>query len=252
MYQQLPRPTIFAHRGSSAYAPENTLAAFELAVSQNADAIELDAKLCADGEIVIIHDQTLERTTDGRGKVADYPNEALRELDAGSWFGAEYRGEKIPTLREVLETVGRKTFTNIELTNYASLRDELPDKVVDLVKQLGLETHVLFSSFNPRALRRVHQLLPNVPLGLLALPGYRGAWARSWLGRLMVPYQALHPEFSDTNVDVIRQQQVRDRRVHTWTVNSPEDMKRLFKAAVDGIFTDDPPLAQEIRAQVIP
>ncbi|HBY09528.1 MAG TPA: glycerophosphodiester phosphodiesterase, partial [Chloroflexi bacterium] len=122
----LPRPAIFAHRGASAYAPENTLAAFKLAVDQGADAIELDAKLCADGQIIVIHDQTVERTSNGAGKVADLPLSALQELDAGSWFGLEFKGEPIPTLDEVFEAVGQKIFINIELTNYASPRDLLP------------------------------------------------------------------------------------------------------------------------------
>jgi glycerophosphoryl diester phosphodiesterase len=252
MYQQLNRPTIFAHRGSSKHAPENTLAAFDLAVSQNADAIELDAKLCADGEIVVIHDQTIDRTTDGTGSVADFPLAALNEIDAGSWFGNEFRNEKIPSLAEVFESVGGKTFINVELTNYASLRDELPDKVVDLVRKYGLETRVLFSSFNPLALRRAHQLLPEAPLGLLALPGFPGGWARSWLGHWVVPYQALHPEVNDTSQKLIKYQHKRNRRVHTWTVNAPDDIKRLIQTGVDGIFTDDPPLALEIRATVIP
>lgn len=250
MYQQLPRPTIFAHRGSSAHAPENTLAAFDLALVQQADAIELDAKLCASGEIVVFHDRTVERTTDGTGKVLDLPLEALKELDAGSWFESRFQGEKIPTLAEVFEAVGARTFINIELTNYASPKDNLPDKVVDLVQRFGLENRVLFSSFNPRALRRARQLVPAIPLGLLALPGLMGFWARSWPGSWLVPYQALHPERQDTNTKLITRQHDRKRRIHTWTVNDPNEMQRLFAIGVDGIFTDDIPLAQSIRSQV--
>ena len=107
MYQLLPRPTIFAHRGASIYAPENTIAAFELAVEQQADGIELDAKLCADGQIVVFHDQTVDRTSDGSGKVLDLSLAALKELDAGSWFGENFAGQAIPTLEEVFEAVGR-------------------------------------------------------------------------------------------------------------------------------------------------
>src|SRR5690242_19186833 len=101
MIEMLPNPLVFAHRGASAYAPENTLAAFELARRQGAPAIEFDAKLSSDGRVVIIHDQTLERTTDGAGRVRDLSLAALRELDAGSWLSAQFRGEKIPTLDEV-------------------------------------------------------------------------------------------------------------------------------------------------------
>jgi glycerophosphoryl diester phosphodiesterase len=248
MYQQLPRPTIFAHRGSSLYAPENTLAAFELAISQNADAIELDAKLCADGEVIVFHDQTVERTSDGSGNVLDLPLAALKELDAGSWFNTQFRNEVIPTLGEVFELMGRKVFINIELTNYASPRDDLPDKVAELVLRYGLQNSVLFSSFNPMALRRIHRHIPDVPLGLLALPGFWGAWARSCLGK-WVPYQALHPAVGDTSLKLIQKQHQRGYRVYVWTVNTPVKMQQLFEWEVDGIFTDDPPLAQQLREQ---
>src|SRR5690348_16428729 len=110
MLESLPHPIVFAHRGASAYAPENTLAAFELALEQGAAAIEFDVKLSADGHIVVIHDRTVERTSDGSGRVNRLPLAALQKLDAGSWFSAEFRGAKIPTLDEVFETVGKKLF----------------------------------------------------------------------------------------------------------------------------------------------
>ena len=184
MYQQLPRPTIFAHRGSKNHAPENTLAAFRLAVTQGAPAIELDAKLTADGEIVVFHDRTLERTTDGTGRLQDKTLASLKELDAGSFYSPAFKGEPIPTLAEVFEAVGRQVFINIELTNYASPKDQLPDKVAALVERFGLQTGIMFSSFNRFALQRARQLIPGVPLGLLASPGILGAPARSWLGKI--------------------------------------------------------------------
>jgi len=246
MYSQLPRPAIFAHRGSSMYAPENTIAAFKLAISQNADAIELDAKCSADGEVVVIHDQTLERTTDGSGEVLDHPLDSLKELDAGSWFDNRFQGEAIPTLDEVFEVVGREIFINIELTNYASPRDNLSYKVVELVKRFGMNNNVLFSSFNPLAIRWAHKLLPDIPLGLLAMPGIGGIWARSWPAKF-VPHQALHAEVGDTTPKLIRKQHKKGHRVHVWTVNAPEKMQQLFEMKVDGIFTDDPLLARQVQ-----
>jgi glycerophosphoryl diester phosphodiesterase len=108
-----------------------------------------------------------------------------------------------------------------------------------------MEDRVLFSSFNPIALRRIHKILPTCPIGLLALPGIAGLWARSLLGR-WVPYDALHPEIRDTSQRVIACMQKRGRRVHTYTVNHPENMENLFQWGVHGIFTDDPPLAFRI------
>jgi len=249
MYAQLPKPTIFAHRGSSAYAPENTISAFELAVQQNSDAIELDAKLSLDKNIVVIHDQTLDRTTDGKGNIKDYPITALKEFDAGIKFHKSFRGERIPTLNEVLEAVGRKTFINIEITNYASPLDSLPEKIAEAVKFHNLENRVLFSSFNPIGLFRIHKILPEVPIGLLALPGNSGAWARAFLGRL-VPYQALHPDVKDTTVQLIQNLHKRGHRIHTYTVNQIDEMHQLFQWEIDGIFTDDPVLAKRVLSDL--
>jgi glycerophosphoryl diester phosphodiesterase len=243
MYQELPRPTIFAHRGAKAHAPENTLAAFLLAVKQGAPAIELDAKLTADGEIVVFHDKTLNRTTDGTGTIQNSPLAALKELDAGTHFSAEFKGEKIPTLAEVFEAVGQQVFINVELTNYASPKDALPDKTAVLVRHFGLQERVLFSSFNRFALQRTAELLPEVPRGLLALPGMLGVVARSWIGRRWVDYQAIHPAAMDAKPGLIAKAHQRGQRVHVYTVNQRREMLRLFHAGVDGIFTDDPPLA---------
>jgi glycerophosphoryl diester phosphodiesterase len=248
MLTNLPKPTLFAHRGSSAHAPENTLAAFELAVQQGADAIELDAKLCRSGEIVVIHDPTVDRTTNGTGKVCEMDLAALKELDAGSFFGPSFTGEKIPTLEEIFELVGQRTFINVELTNYTSLRDNLPEKTVELVKRHGLENRILFSSFNPLALKRTGPLLPQAPRGLLALPGGAGRWARSRLSSLF-PYQALHPEQKDVTPGLVEMVHGRGKRVHVYTVNDPDMMRYLFGLQVDGIFTDDPILAQQVRLE---
>lgn len=246
-YDDLPRPTIFAHRGASFYAPENTLASFKLAVEQNAPSLELDAKLSADGVVVVIHDQTVDRTTAGSGRVSEMPLSALKELDAGFKFDPKYKGEPIPTLEEVFETVGKDIFINIELTNYSTLfDDELPEKVTRVVKKHDLVQHVMFSSFNPFALRRAHRILPEVPLGLLAFPGRNGAWARSFPGRLIVPYQALHPERQNVTEKMIARLHLRGQRIHVYTVNEPQVMQRLFAWSVDGIFTDDTPLAQKV------
>ena len=247
-YADLPRPTIFAHRGSSRYAPENTLSAFMLAVRQHADAIELDAKLSADGQVVVLHDVTVDRTTDGSGRIDAMTLEEAKRLDAGSYFDVSFQGEKIPTLAEVFETVGQQIFINVELTNYSAPTSNLPDKVVSLVKRYGLETSVLFSSFNPFALLRARRLLPEVPLGLLTLAGSRGALLRSSLGRV-IPHQALHPALDDTTESLIRLTQRSGRRIHIYTVYQKEQMQRLFNAGVDGIFTDDPLLALQVKAE---
>ena len=237
MFKELPYPIVFAHRGASAHAPENTLAAFELAVEQGADGIELDVKLSADGQVVVIHDATVERTTGARGRVKDMTLDELRSLDAGSFFSDKFKGEKIPTLAEVFEAVGRRTFVNVELTNYNTRRDHLVESVCILVKKFGMQKRVLFSSFLPSNLSNARRYLPEVPTGLLALNGLLGAWARSF-GFAFGKHDALHPHLRDAT-----------QRVHVWTVNDAADMRRLFKWGVDAIFTDDPQLAVGVRGE---
>jgi glycerophosphoryl diester phosphodiesterase len=248
MLTSLPQPIIFAHRGASAYAPENTLASFELALAQNADAIELDVKLSADGQAIVIHDPMVDRTTGSHGRVKDLPLRELRTLDVGSFFSEKFRGEKIPTLEEVFEAVGKRTFINVELTNYNSPRDQLVETVCMLVKKCGLQKRVMFSSFFASNLLRARAYLPDVPRGLLAFNGLLGVWARSF-GFAFGRYQAMHPYFTDVTSQQIQRVHRLNRRIHVWTVNAADDMRRLFDWGVDGIFTDDPQLAVQVRGK---
>ena len=248
MLTSLPQPIIFAHRGASAHAPENTLAAFELALAENADAIELDVKLSADGHAIVIHDPTVDRTTGNHHRVKDLPLRELRALDAGSFFSDKFHGEKIPTLEEVFEAVGKRAFINVELTNYTTPRDLLVETVCTLVKKCGLEEHVMFSSFFAYNLSKARAYLPEVPRGLLAFDGWLGAWARSF-GFAFGKYQALHPYLADVTSQQVQRVHRLNRRIHVWTVNAAEDMRRLFDWGVDAIFTDDPQLAAQVRGE---
>lgn len=248
MYASLPRPTIFAHRGSSAHAPENTLAAFETAIRQGADGIELDARLTVDEQVVVIHDPTVDRTTGASGVVRQMSLVELKKLDAGSHFDYGFRGEHIPSLDEVFETVGHRIFINVELVNYNSPLDNLPEAIARIVLRHKLEKRLLFSSFNPIALIRIKRLLSKTPVGLLALPGRSGAWSRSWLGKL-VGYQSLHPEASDLSKELIEKIHQWNCRVHVFTVNSEQQMRQFFAWGVDGIITDDPVLARQVLAE---
>jgi glycerophosphoryl diester phosphodiesterase len=248
-YFDLKRPAIFAHRGSSAYAPENTLASFKLAVEQHADAIELDATLTADGQVVVIHDDTLERTTNGTGHVKSLDLSALKSLDAGSKFDPVYQSERIPTLAEVFEAVGQQILINVELKNYSSPIDDLPDRVITLVKKYALQSSVMLSSFNIIALIRARSLLPEITLGLITVPGLANLTLRSRLVRLG-PLFALHPNYQDVTPALVNAAHRLKTRVHAFTVNHPEDMRKLFNDGVDGFFTADPLMAQKVFAEI--
>lgn len=250
MLPDLPRPVIFAHRGASALAPENTLAAFKLALAEGTDAIEVDVKLSADEELVVIHDPTVDRTTNGHGRVSRMKLRDLRSLDAGSSFSEKFGGEKIPMLAEVLEMVGRNKLVNIELTNYATPNDPLVEKVCHLIKKHAVEKSIFLSSFLAPNLSKAARLVPVVPRGLLALPGWKGAWARSF-GLSFGAYAALHPYFTDVTPRQVQRVHRLKRRIHVWTVNDPEALTRLHGWGVDGIFTDHPGLAlQKIGRKV--
>ena len=246
MLNTLHQPIIFAHRGASAHAPENTLAAFSLALKHGADGVELDVKLSSDGHVVVIHDPTVDRTTGVHGQVKDMSLDELRELDAGSFFSEKFKGEQIPTLADVFETMGKKNLINIELTNYTTRHDHLVESVCMLVKRFGFQKNVLFSSFLGSNLTKERSYLPYVPTALLALSGVLGAWHRSF-GFAFGKYDALHPNLHNATQQQIYFVHRLRRRIHVWTVNEEEDMRRLFKWGVDGIITDDPQLAVNVR-----
>ena len=242
----ITQPVIFAHRGASGYAPENTLAAFNRALTLGAEAIELDVKLTCDGEVVVLHDQTVDRTTSGHGDLREFSLAQLQELDAGIHFSAQFTGEKVPTLEQVFKLLGRKLFINIELTNYQTYGDGLTDKVVELIDKFNLDDWVMFSSFHPSNILRVRKLKPGIPAALLALPGPAGRMQRSIAGKWISP-GLIHPFLNDVNPGLMQREKKRGRSVHAWTVNDPDDINRMLQLGVNGIFTDFPDRAIQIR-----
>ena len=243
-------PSIIAHRGASKFAPENTLAAIRLAIRQEADAVELDAKLTKDGHIVLHHDKTLDRTTTGSGRLSDHRLDELKALDAGIWFGNQFKNEPIPSLDEVFEDVGDQIRINIELTNYATPFDDLAEKVALLIKRHQKEDEVFFSSFNPRNLRIMKRIFPEAITGFLVATGMSKNWFLD-LVRYFFPYQNLHLHHSDVSPQSIRSAHKRDLGAITYTVNLEQEIRRVFDSGVDGIFTDDIPLARAVREQFL-
>ena len=148
-----PRPLIVAHRGASTEAPEHTLAAYEAAIREQADMIELDVRLSADGQLVVIHDERLERTTDGRGFVREYTLQALKRLDAGSWFGRSFEGQRIQTLTELLERFRDRVRFAIELKEGSSVSPGIEERLVSILQIYDMTGQVLVFSFDHNALR---------------------------------------------------------------------------------------------------
>jgi glycerophosphoryl diester phosphodiesterase len=249
LFANLPRPMIFAHRGASAYAPENTLAAFEVAVEQKADAIELDAHITADGHVVVIHDDTVDRTTNGTGKVIELSLHDIQQLDAGSSFHRIFRGEHIPTLEDIFAMIGKRIFINIELKEKGFRASSLPEKIASLLRKYDLSDSVLISSFNINDLRSIHKILPEISIALLARRGSAGLLARSRIGFSLIKYQALHPRYSDTTRELVKKQHLSGRRVNVYTVDQPEAIRSLLQLGVDGIFTNDPLTGRQVINQ---
>lgn len=225
---------VIAHRGASAHAPENTLAAFQLALDQGADGIELDVMLSKDGQLIVIHDDRVDRTTNGTGKVAEMYLPELKVLDAGN-------GETLPTLPEVFDRFGGKFLINIELKNYSSLFDRLPVVVAEQVKAFRLTDSVIVSSFNPFNLPRFHRHVPEVKRGLLTQPGK----ARSGLNNLF-RFDALHPYYEDVDAALVQAEHARGRQVNVWTVDDPDEIRRLAGLGVDMLITNDPQRTREV------
>lgn len=248
MFEQYTHPIIFGHRGACAHAPENTIASFRLAVEQGADFIELDAKLSSDHKVMVIHDQTVDRTTNGTGRVNELTCAELQKLDAGSKFDPKFAGEKIPTLDDVFKAVGKDILVNVELTNYASKNDDLIPLVAQVVKDNHMEDRVMFSSFLPKNLAAIHKLIPQAPTAMLCLEGLAGLPTRSFL-MLGVAPKVLHPYLKDTTPSLVAREHKRGRRVHVWTVNESKDLEYLLKIGVDGIFTDDPKKLRKLLTQ---
>lgn len=246
LIESLPPPIIFGHRGASKFAPENTLASFDLAFRSGAPAVELDAMLSADGEVVIIHDHKVDRTTDGRGFVNQLELTELKKLDAGIKYSPNYRGERIPTLDEVLDLITPERMVNIEMKNYHSIYDHLVQKVCEIVVTRKKTNSVLFSSFSPGNIIKAKRILPDVPSALIILGGILGNIEMSSLLRRISP-NLIYPEYHLVNQEIIEKEHSRHRRVNIWTVDDQVELKRFYDANVDGVITNDPALAIELR-----
>ena len=231
----------FAHRGASEMAPENTLAAFELAAQQGADGIELDIRLCRTGEWVVIHDSRLNRTTNGRGFVRAKTLEDLRGLDAGSIFHHRFARERIPTLAEVLDWARGRVLLNIEIKSLARVEARAEWRLLNLLRRHHVRRQCLISSFNPIVLRRLARLDAGIPTGLLLNVKWFRRSAEKSLIRLM-NLQAVHLSRRLARPRLLDRLRETGLGILVWDVNHPADFRKLIDRGVDGIITDVPHL----------
>lgn len=236
---------IVAHRGSRINRPENTLTAFAEAIRVGADGIELDVHLSKDGEVVVIHDETVDRTTNGSGRVRHLTIAELKELDAGSWFDVAFTGEKIPTLLEVLELLERTGFRgslNIEFKTGFQPYPNMEKKVHVLLDKKDWPFDIMYSSFSLRALLRMHRLDPTAEVAYLV----KKSRFLVLLGRILPWITTLHL----SHKWYFHNQLTYKKGVRLWTVNNEEVMKKAFRSDVRAIITDKPEEAIRLRSQV--
>jgi glycerophosphoryl diester phosphodiesterase len=234
-------PRVVAHRGASGLAPENTLAAFRLALELGAPAVECDVHLSADGAPVIIHDERVDRTTNGRGEVAALTRAQLQALDAGAWFAPRFAGERLPTLPEVLETAAGRARVFVEL----KIGGGTPLVDASLAAIAGSVAEVAIISFDPEIVRLVAQRRPDLPLGLLISRQHvlqRGPPAILGTAQeLGAGFIAPHEAAADG--PFIAQAHAAGLPVSVWTVDDPERMQTLAGLGVDAITTNRPDVA---------
>lgn len=236
---------VIAHRGFSSVAPENTMAAFRAAVELGV-AFELDVTLSASGEVVIIHDNTVDRTTNGSGAIGEMTMTEIRNLDAGGWFGAEFAGEKTPTLREVLERFGGVVPIDIEIKDRKP-HEPLADAVVAEIERADLVDEVFVTAFNPKILVRIRELNPDIRCGMLTaafkdedLTIIEKFVLRRLLFQWKVKPDIVAVEYVRVNRCNVRRWQRRGYEVLAWTVNEVPDMQQMLDYGVDGIITNYP------------
>ncbi|MCM3781635.1 glycerophosphodiester phosphodiesterase [Neobacillus mesonae] len=239
-------PKIIAHRGAAGEAPENTLASFELGLEQGCDAFELDIHLSKDGEIVVIHDYTIDRTTDGTGAVQDLTLDELRKWDAGSWFDAKYTGQRIPTLREVFELAPKDLIINVEIKG--GLDAGIEQKLVSLMREYDRIETVVVSSFHFDSLQRLQDLNSSIKLGLLYHQDFQHH--EHLPAAVGVDTYSLHPYFKQLTTSKLAAALENGLQVYPWTVNEAEDMKRMIELGSSGIITDYPGRLKQVLAEL--
>lgn len=242
---------IIAHRGASNIAPENTLASIREALKSNPDRIEIDVQQTADGIIVLLHDISLERTTNGKGLVKNKTYVELEKLDAGSWFSNKFKEEKIPTLEEAIRLVNGKCKLIIEIKKGHSFYPNIEKNILQIIKKLHAENWVAIHAFDDSVIDTVHALDPSISLHKLLVVKFQfspiiisNAIDNIELDNYTyVKEYSIHYAFA--NKKIINLLKAKGKKVNVWTVNDPATAKQLIALGVDGIITNNPRLLKD-------
>ncbi len=239
----MKKTLVWAHRGASGYAPENTLEAFAKAVDMKADGIELDVQMTKDGQLVIHHDETVDRVSNGKGFVKDYTYDELVKLNVNKKF-PEYGKVNIPTLEEVYQLIkDTDLLINVELKNGIIFYENLEERVLELTKWYGLEDRVIYSSFNHYSIMKLKRLNPCVRTGFLYEDGYLNMPLYAERNGV----EALHPALYNLQYpNFIEDCRARGIDLRVWTVNDPMDMKMLCERGINSMITNYPDIGRRI------
>jgi len=243
----MSKPYIWAHRGADAYAPENTLEAFAMAAQMGADGVELDVQLTKDGQIVVCHDERIDRTSNGKGWLKDFTLEELKKLDF-SGGNKRYSGVQIPTLEEVLDHLQNTgMLVNIELKTQTIPYPALVRKCIELVRAKGYTDRIIFSSFNHLSLQKVRFFAPEIPIGYLylrATPAVIPIAGRHGANAMHLSWHNLQkPGILEACIE-------NGQQINVWTVNKEEEMRFCMEHGVNAVITDCPDRIREIRERL--
>jgi glycerophosphoryl diester phosphodiesterase len=225
---------ITGHRGASGIAPENTISAIKQAISDGADFIEIDIHLTKDEHIILMHDEHVDRTTNGKGLVRDLTFTEIRKLNAGSWFDPKFVGERVPALKEVIELVKGRLHVNIEIKSNAFLPAHI-EKLIQLIHDSDFKEHCILTSFQRSYIEMIHHISPELRTGLIMnyMPHPRKMLFEDSFDVLSCNYQLV-------NRDMVNALHSSEKEIHVWTVNEKEDFFQMKEYGVDNVITNFP------------
>ncbi|WP_421383976.1 glycerophosphodiester phosphodiesterase [Bacillus salacetis] len=232
---------IVAHRGASALAPENTISAFDMAVSLGADYIEVDVQMTKDGKIVAMHDVTVDRTTNGTGRIKNLTYENLAVLDAGSWFSPKFKGEKVPSLETILDRYEGRIGILIELKHpsiYPDIEEELAAILNERLTSNESPANIIVQSFDKQSIQEFHQLMPIIPTGIII--GTSEFSSEEDLFAVDGFASFINPKATLVDANFMQQAKDRNLNVFTWTVSDSKTAQNLRNLNVNGIITNYP------------
>ncbi len=233
------RDEVQAHRGASAIAPENTIAAFRAAAEAGAKWVELDVALSADDTLIVIHDDSVDRTSSGKGSLGDLSAAEIGALDGGAWFDARYAGERIPTLAETIAALGELGLSaNVEIKQHPHHKslDQLVRSVQTEIAKRAPATRIMISSFDAECLKAMHKLEPDLEMAVLWVevpPDWETVLAS-------IPAKTIHMHYKAVSIGLLEHMRERGIKVRVWTCNDPVELVSFWNAGLTGVITDNP------------